>query len=372
VGPMVEVIGGLEIGNRQEQRFIARRVDPIEGGETDLMTEAGRWFRDECDGADEESDSFLDAVITGMGWTNTRIDYDDDLDGQGRIDRMDPMELFWDASARKSNLSDARRLFWVKDVPLHEAAGLFPDFSTDELNAGWADSVESDAREPHDAQQAPFYRIDQSQKIDRFTTSVRMVEKQWWELESVYRFIDPVDQIVKVASEEEWTILYARYLAMGMDPICVKQRIKKYYRAILGSKLLKKWSGPAKGGFTWKCITARQDRNKGTFYGVVRAMMDPQRWANKWLSQTMHIMNTGAKGGIIAERDAFEDTQEAEDTWADSSAIVWANKGALSGPGGSKIQPRPPNNMPPALDKLLTFAISSIRDTTGVSLELLG
>src|SRR5206468_422548 len=99
------------------------------------------------------------------------------------------------------------------------------------------------------------------------------------------------------------------------------------------------------------------------------AMMDPQRWANKWLSQSLHILNTGAKGGIIAERDAFEDTSEAEENWADPAAIVWANPGANS---GGKIIPRPINQVPTQLPDLLTLAISSIRDCTGINLELLG
>jgi len=44
-------------------------------------------------------------------------------------------------------------------------------------------------------------------------------------------------------------------------------------------------------------------------------MRDPQMWANKWLSQTLHILNTAAKGVIVAEMDAFEDTTEAEEKW---------------------------------------------------------
>jgi hypothetical protein len=138
---------------------------------------------------------------------------------------------------------------------------------------------------------------------------------------------------------------------------------------MLGNKVLAVWEGPAKGGYTWKCMTAERDRNKGTWFGIVRAMMDPQRWANKWMSQSLHILNTGAKGGILAEADAFDDQRAAEDDWADPSAIVFTAPGALS---GNKIIPRPQNQAPPQLAELLTLAISSIRDCTGVNLELLG
>ncbi|MEJ0071206.1 MAG: hypothetical protein WDO24_23445 [Pseudomonadota bacterium] len=72
-------------------------------------------------------------------------------------------------------------------------------------------------------------------------------------------------------------------------------------------------------------------------------MLDPQRWANKWLSQTLHILNTGAKGGVIAELDAFDDPDEAEESWADPAAIVWAQKGGVS---AGKIMPRPQTPMP--------------------------
>ena len=43
--------------------------------------------------------------------------------------------------------------------------------------------------------------------------------------------------------------------------------------------------------------------------GLVR---DPQMWADKMLANTLHIANTTAKGGIIAEKNAFDDERQAE------------------------------------------------------------
>ena len=64
------------------------------------------------------------------------------------------------------------------------------------------------------------------------------------------------------------------------------------------------WSGPdvmIKGRYSWACITGELDRYKGHWFGLIETLRDPQMWANKWLSQTLHILNTTAKDGIVAD-----------------------------------------------------------------------
>ncbi len=157
---------------------------------------------------------------------------------------------------------------------------------------------------------------------------------------------------------------------MGIpEPQSVKQKRRIYKRALIGARILEVRNGPAEGGFSWKCMTGDRDRNTGTWYGIVKVMIDPQRLANKLVSQALHVVNSGAKGGVMAEADAFDDIRDAEENWADPTAIVLTSPGAIS---GGKITPRPQNQMPQGIPDLLTLTIATIRDSAGINLELLG
>jgi hypothetical protein len=147
VAPLVNAIVGSEINNRREVRFVPREEGDAKANE--VLTAAAEWFRDECGAEDEESDAFKSLVVSGMGWTDTRLDFESNPDGDPIIEEMDAFEMVWDCNSVKPNLADAQRIFRVREMPYSEAMALTGVREREKLHAAWAvpDKTHGD---PHD------------------------------------------------------------------------------------------------------------------------------------------------------------------------------------------------------------------------------
>jgi hypothetical protein len=116
-------------------------------------------------------------------------------------------------------------------------------------------------------------------------------------------------------------------------------------------------------------MTGKRDRNKNVWYGIVKGMLDPQKWANKFLSQFLHIIGSNAKGGLMIEKGAVENVGKFKREWSKGDGVSVVEDGAIS---RKRIVPKPPPVIPPQMSQLMEFAISSLRDVTGINLEILG
>lgn len=368
IGPVVDAVSGSEVANRQEVAYLPRTQGDVQPNE--ILTAAADWARDQCDAMDEESDAFLDTIICGMGWTETRISYDEDPEGRICIDRVDPLEMYWDPAAKKRNLSDAKELARVKRMSKREVMDLWPDakidFTADDI---YSDLGEDEESEPKINLPGDEYKRKQ-EGSQREEKKLKVIEYQWAEKTHYYRVLDVNTGQMQDIAAEDFKKLNQRAEKAGVPFKSVKSVKMAWKRAfIIGSTIVEEGDAPCPESSTFKCITGKRDRNTNTWYGLVRAMKDPQRWANKWLSQVLHIVNSNAKGGLLAEKDAFDNPRQAEESWSDPAAITFLRPGALS---QGKVQPKSPITWPAGLDKLMEFAITSIRDVTGVNLELLG
>jgi hypothetical protein len=185
------------------------------------------------------------------------------------------------------------------------------------------------------------------------------------ELEPYYR-VDAGNGEIGELSTAEFSKMRKQLDAFKLQ--YVKQFKKVYYRAFFaGETLLEYDLSPCQHGFTRHCITGKRDHNKNTWYGLTRVMKDPQRWANKWLAQIMHIINTNAKGGLLAEENAFVDPRKAQDEWSSPDSVTLLKEGGLT-----KVKEKGMAAYPSGLAQLMEFALNSLPQVTGINLEALG
>lgn len=371
----IKSICGLEVNNRQMTTYLPR--DVRNAGEVlanELLTNASDWMAQGTDASRQQSRAFRDTAICGMGWTSGEISFDDDPMGKYIEERCNPLEMGWDCNARDENLADSKRRWRMKEMSLAEARALIPGVTdvkgldAADLDASWASDMGSDA-EAEVKTKTEKERREENLQADT-KRRVKILQIQWWEHESYVKTVDPATgQPVDMAADEFEAISKQYEAASGQRLPAAYLRRKVWRQAFVGGRVLKSGPCPRRDGFTFHCITGDPDDMKGVWHGVVSVLKDPQQWANKFFAQLMHILNTTAKGGILAESDAFADINQALATYARTDAITLTNPGAIQ---KGKIMPKPGGALNGGVLQLLQISDSMFAETTGMNMELMG
>lgn len=364
---IINSVVGNEIQNRREVQYIGRDGGEADAAAAETLQAGAAYFRDTSDAEDAESEAFRDACICGMGWTETTISYEENSKGDPAKYYRDPLSMFWDYGSRRKCLADRTRNWFIKSMPLEEARELFPGHSDEELDAGWTGMPHLDSH-IHDQDKADEYDPDlvNPDNFEDMRQNVRIVHLQYKTKESRIRTQDPITQRFTDYTEDEFLTLNTRMARMGRQVLAGRQvKVTVFREAFIGAVVLDDEIMPV-DGFTFECITGYRHHSKGTFYGMVKGMTEPQKMANKWVSQIMHIVSTSGRG-VMVDITAVDDMDKFKSSWAQSDEVTEVLPG-----GTEKIKPKNETRVPPEFFKMMEFAISSIRDVPGVNLEMLG
>lgn len=377
---IIKAVAGIEINTRQEIIYLPRGTEEGDVIANEALSAASDWMNDQCNASQQESRSFQDMLITGMGWGESRIDYELEPDGKYVEQAISPLEMYWDHAAREQNLADRRRCWRARKMPLSDAKAMFPDEKDIDLNCSWVSDTTTSAPIPVEDRRLKL----EPMRDGGSKSTVVILQCQWWEREKYHRAVNPLSGEMEEHDDGSLALLkkqvaQANKLASAELPEgaeaedlkvdSVQQFRRVYKQAFIGRKILKSGPCPRASGFTLNCITGERHETKGSWFGLEKLLRPPQMMANKWLSQATHVINTTAKGGILAEEDAFSDTREAEATYAQPDAITWVKKGAIA---GNKIMQKPGIGMAAPYVQLLQLALDAMPKVTGINMELLG
>ncbi len=417
VKPYVNAVRGFMAQNRRKAEYTAQ-ISEDQGEQ--MFSKYANALKDDVRAkanADQiETQQDGDMLICGYGAIETALTYGEghasrNPNGEIGMMRLDPRSLGWDASARATNLMDSRWVFYKEIYALDDAKELFDDSEDQDFEA--ESSGGGEGNKVYYKRGGAYNKISELYDWeDEDENLVKIYFYQWYEIETFYRAKNPIggmqDPILKqftdmrlqeIAQEQEQkqvedhgavddTFAFdprANILSCDDD---VKGKLeelfedaiefddykrKVFYTAVIsGKKVFTKYRNSCQQGFSVKFKTGDYDESNKMWVGMVNSLRDPAMYFNKALTELLFTIASNAKGGVMIERGAVEDIQDFEAKWAKTDTVIEVEEGALSGPGGSKIQPKRQPYTPTGAEQIIQIANDAMPDVSGIDKGFLG
>lgn len=373
---VLSAVAGSEIINRFEPRYLRRTME--DQGGADVATAWTRFHRGECDAQHEESKAFMDTLVCGVGCTETYMDYRDDPNGVVTTERVPIHDMMWDPSATQQNFKDAQFCYRGKWVPEEEFNEAFDQGG--ELISSYRtefDPNHTGSGRAHDASRAWQYLPDPRTWINHQRKEVLVVDYQYKKdmdgrifylpdgtLE--FEFEDRIDELRDKLGQSMGFDIFQNQFTGDKPFEGQPERAPCYYSVTMsGDNILEETKLPYRD-FTYKFITGFEDRSARypTYFGLMRLMKDPQDWANKFLSQLIHIIGTNPKGAVIVGPNTFDNENEARRQWARPDGFIKASHPEFK----NQIEILPTGNMPQAAMGMFTAVSDMVSQSAGVNM----
>lgn len=355
---------GEQIFNRTQIGFRPRN----EGATRDVADALSKVFSQISDNNQLEwvrSDMFADGAITSRGFIDVRLDFEDSLRGEVRIEQLNPKNVLIDPDAEEYDPDSWGDVFVTKWMSPDMIEQLYNKKDADALRGTqesfWPygyDAIDRD-RDRFGNPRAVTYGLGMV-AFQPMVRNVRVIERQHRRLDLVEHFADLRLGDLRPVPQSWDRDLIADYLAQNPDLTVIKKRIPRVRWTVVADKFVlhDDWS-PYKH-FT--VIPYFPYFRRGRTMGLVENLLGPQELLNKVSSQELHVVNTTANSGWKVKTGALKNMSvgELENRGAETGLVLELDD--IN--NADKIQP---NQTPTGLDRISYKAEESIKTISGVS-----
>ena len=366
----VGTILGEQIYNRTESLFRPKNGSPAEV--SDALTKLWMHVSQENQLPWVRSDVFCDGIVRSRGFYDMRMNFDDSMQGEIRIEQLNSKNVVIDADAEKYDPDEWGDVFTTKWMSGQDIAVLYDEDAGEYLAHRESsqflygyDSLE-DARDRFGGPRVqPGMFLSGDRQL--VTRNVRVLERQFRMLDKQLHFVDVTTGDMRPVPADWDRNKIAALLEKAMGRIATTKKLVKRIRWRVTADdviLHDEWS-PYKH-FT--VVPYFPYFRHGQTIGIVENLLGPQEILNKVSSQELHIVNTTANSGWVIEEDSLLNMsiEELESKGAQTGLVVEYRKNAQP---PVKIQP---NQTPTGLDRISYKAEEHIKTISNVSDSMQG
>lgn len=360
IRPLMNLLSGYQRINRFDIEFAPRTEDDTEICQ--VRKGITKYILDRCDYTTQESATFVDATIGGLGWffVGYEMPEDDSEEGEAYVRREDPFSVYVDPESHKADYSDAKYIFRAKWTDKDELKEIYPEH---------ADAIDAQFAIYDTAERENASRRDELLWYKRELQKVRLVECWYKKRETKTTFLLATGE--EISAEEVTPELFLQGLIVA--PKITNLPVVKVC-VFFDNVLLEDMPSPYQHGeFPLVPLTCYYYGIGGDEIpaGFVRDLKNPQREINKRRIQQLDILNKIGNGGGWVEDDAMTEKQFAEfEKFGSIPGHFQRVRPMVLSQG--KIQERPIGQYPAGVVQAEAQATNDLTAISGINEALMG
>tara|TARA_R110001606_G_scaffold246145_1_gene394236 strand:- start:987 stop:3098 length:2112 start_codon:yes stop_codon:yes gene_type:complete len=369
--PTINAVIGEQSSKRADVQF-----KPRGGGKQDIADVLTKVYAQIADNSKLdwiEAQVFQDGLIQDRGWFDVRVDFDEHVNGEIKIESKDPLDILIDPDAKHYDPKTWNEIFETKWMSLDEIEETYGQKPADRLRmiaevgtTLGADSLEYEEERFGDTDETEYgQQYPGDPENARALRAIRVIERQYYRLKDCMFYVDPVTGDQRNIPEN-WSKRKREQFADKFALNIIQKKSRKVRWTVTADTvvLFDDWSPYSH--FT--LVPYFPYFRRGKPFGMVRNLLSPQEQLNKITSQELHIVNTTANSGWLIEGGSLSGmtADDLEEHGATTGLVLEYNRGSTA---PAKIQP---NQIPTGLDRIGQKAANNIKSISGISDAMLG